>query len=175
MSTPLTYTTPTLVIAAFPWANAENKEIVPEMIETAVDWAQAEVKAYIAGRYALPLANPVPLLTRIATDLAIYFVWTARPFTPPPRVVETAWPLRYQNAIALLVNIQAGQMALVDVTGVIVTPGVVGSAWSSTMNYQPTFADGLDDRISRGDPDKEEAAKNSRYWIGPWGIPRPGW
>ena len=156
------YTNPTAVMRAFPDSAPEVGVVNPELMLSAIAQACSEVDGYLVGVYTLPILVEVPLLTRIATDIAIYNIWTARPFTPPPRPVETAWPQRYNAAVALLKAIQAGEVALVGVDGAMIAKSGVGAAWSSTMHYVPTMGEG-NDRTFRVDPWKVDAESARRY------------
>jgi phage gp36-like protein len=158
----MAYTTPTIVMRAFPDAQPQIAAVDPELMLISIAQACSEVDAYLVGVYTLPITVEVPLLTRIATDIAIYFIWTAKPFTPPPRPVETAWPARYNAAIELLKMIQSGAISLVGVEGVPVDKTLAGAAWSTTMQYVPTFGES-DDRTFRVDPNKVIAEQARRY------------
>jgi phage gp36-like protein len=66
--------------------------------------ADAEIDAYLAGRYALPLASPPPVLRRVACDIARYRLWDDR--------ASEEVRLRYEDARRLLQAIADGHVAL---------------------------------------------------------------
>jgi phage gp36-like protein len=121
-----------------------------EQWEQAAGEAEAEINGYLARLYTLPFSAQIPLLTSLATDIAIFKVFASKTFTAPPRDVETAWSERYKAAVAILLRLASGEMALVDLTGAVVptrtdADSLAGTAWSSTMRYTPTFGES-DDR-----------------------------
>jgi phage gp36-like protein len=143
-------------------AQPEILAVVPqEQAEQAAALAEAEINGHLAKLYTLPLTGTVPLLTTIATDIAIHRIWMSRKFSNPPRPIEDGWIERYKAAIAMLLRVAAGEMLLVTDAGVIIQPSATtASAWSSTMNYSPTFGEG-DDRGFFVSRDKLEA-ENAR-------------
>lgn len=66
--------------------------------------AAAEIDAYLAGRYALPLASVPPVLVRLACDIARYRLMADNP-------LEEA-RTRYEDARRLLENLAAGRVSL---------------------------------------------------------------
>jgi phage gp36-like protein len=137
----LLYTT----IAGITQTQPDLIDIDPDQIEQAIQGAEAEINGHIARLYTLPITVPVPLLTSLANEIAIYRIFTSRPFQGAPRPVETQWVERYKTAVAILLQVAAGTMLLVDATGVLVTQSHdISGAWSSTMNYTPTFGEGQD-------------------------------
>ena len=48
-------------------------------ITQALGDASAEIDGYIEGRFTLPLTDPPAILTRLATDIAMYRMQTLRP------------------------------------------------------------------------------------------------
>jgi phage gp36-like protein len=104
--------------------------------------AEAEINARLVKSYALPLAVEVPLLTMLATDLAIYRVLTRRLYTAE-RLQQSPWPDRYREAQQTLVAIQDGALPLVDSSGAVVGGRTdVAELWTTTKNYVPTFWEG---------------------------------
>lgn len=114
------------------------------MLEQAIGEAAAIIDGYISRRYTLPITVTVPLLTTLATDIAVFRVLSSKPFSPAERSVDTNWPDRYREAIAILTKIAEGDMALVGVDGTVVTANDNSRAWSTTMNYVPTFGESAD-------------------------------
>lgn len=121
-----------------------DDEVGPELIASSIAMAQGEVNGHLGRRYALPLPTTCPLLEKIAAELAIYQILTARPFTAPPRPVETAWQARYNAAVAMLIRIGEGEMVITDAAGVVIPQTTVARALSSTQGYVPTFGEGPD-------------------------------
>ena len=72
---------------------------------SAIADAEAQIDCYVAKRYALPLATPVPdAIKRCACELARYFLWDDKS-TDHVR-------MRYEDAITLLQGIAAGTVLL---------------------------------------------------------------
>jgi len=124
----------------------------PSLAAWALTMADAEINAYVAKLYTLPLASNPPLLEQIANDIAAYLILTARPFSSPPRpfttpqeASTTTWQARYNAAIAMLVKIGDGDMVLVGVDGSLISQSSDSfAATSNTMNYVPTMGEGPD-------------------------------
>lgn len=66
--------------------------------------AAADIDAYLAGRYALPLASVPPVLERIACDLARYRLYDRAP--------TEAVRQRYEDAVRVLEQIARGTVTL---------------------------------------------------------------
>lgn len=73
-------------------------------LEAALADAQSEIDSYLATRYTLPLASPPAVLTRLACDMARYYLWRENP--------SEAVAQRYQDAVAFLKNVAKGLAAL---------------------------------------------------------------
>ncbi len=74
------------------------------VIAQALADADAEIDGYLAGRYALPLASVPPRLTRLAADIARYYLYDNR----ASEEVRT----RYEDAIKYLLALAKGEIAL---------------------------------------------------------------
>lgn len=72
--------------------------------ERALSDADAEIDAYLSGRYSLPLASVPPVLTRVACDIARYRLWDDQ----APEEVRS----RYEDARRLLESLSAGRVTL---------------------------------------------------------------
>jgi phage gp36-like protein len=88
-------------------SGSEDGEPVAVRVEQALADAAAEIDSYLGARFALPIAEPPPVLTRIACDIAIY------------RLFETARDddvkdsrKRYEDAIRWLKAAADGEVAL---------------------------------------------------------------
>lgn len=75
-----------------------------EVIGRAIADAEAEIDGYLAARYSVPLINVPPLIARLASDLARYFLCGAR-----ANELERA---RYADAVKTLRAIGKGEMIL---------------------------------------------------------------
>lgn len=143
-------------------SNPDVADLDEGMLSQAIAAASAEIDGNIARFYTLPITVPVPLLTSLNVDIALYRVFTNRAFQGPPRPAESAWDARYKTAVAILLKLATGEMLLTDVNGVIVTQSSsAGEAWSNTMNYVPTFWEGADQGFIV-DPDKIDAESMRR-------------
>lgn len=78
--------------------------IVSEVLNRALDDADAEINGYLAARYVLPLASTPQLLVGMATDIARYRLYR-------DQVTETV-EKRYKAAVKILENIAAGKISL---------------------------------------------------------------
>jgi phage gp36-like protein len=131
------YTDEVILGAAFP--DIDTTPISPDLLRWAADMANAEVDGNLGGIYLLPFPGRVPILERLASDIAVYLILTARPFTAPPRPVETAWQNRYNAAVSMLQRIASGEMALVDESGAVIdTTEGVGDSASATPGRRPS-------------------------------------
>lgn len=75
------------------------------VINRALGDADATINGYLAARYTLPLANPVPeILERLACDIARYALFD-------DQVIETV-EKRYKDAIAYLRDVSTGKAEL---------------------------------------------------------------
>jgi len=162
ISLPATYTDYETIYHTLPDVGLNG--ITPEQVSVAAGEAEAEINGNLAGRYSLPIGSAVPLLTSIATDIAIYKILTSLPFTAeqPTGQLRAAWLDRYRAAVAMLLRLASGDLALVDVAGALIAqaPGA-GSAFSTTMNYVPTFGESADQgfTVDRDKIDAEAARR----------------
>ncbi len=85
----------------------ETGELADEAVAAgALDQAEAQIDAYLGGRYAVPL-NPVPPLIRgLAADLALYHLYSRRSVAPPVR------QKKYEAALAFLKEVARGDVSL---------------------------------------------------------------
>ena len=82
--------------------------IVTANVDKAIADAGEMIDGYLRVRYSLPL-DPAPgLINTLACDIAVYRLYARRvKLTPPEGVTE-----RYKNALALLKQIQKGEITL---------------------------------------------------------------
>ena len=71
------------------------------VIKQALDDAKAEIDAYLAGRYALPLAEIPAILSRMACDIARYYLFGAS--------VTEEVSKRYHDAVVFLKSVARGE------------------------------------------------------------------
>ena len=69
--------------------------------------ASAEIDGYLEGRFELPLTEPPAVLSRLATDIAMYRLQSLRPLHDLADARR-----RYEDAITLLAKIAAGELTL---------------------------------------------------------------
>ena len=75
-----------------------------DIIEQSIVDAEAEVNAYLASRYALPLAEVPTILTRLTCDIVRYLLYGVN---LTPEITG-----RYDKAIAFLKNVSRGSAVL---------------------------------------------------------------
>jgi len=90
--------------------------------------ADAEIDGYLATRYTLPLPSTPPVINRLACDIARYRLYD-------DGVPETV-RLRYQDAVALLKRMAAGDVQLAGVTAVVTTGGAGNAVVTRTQCKQ---------------------------------------
>jgi phage gp36-like protein len=73
----------------------------------AISDASAEIDGYIGGRFELPLTEPPAILSRLATDIAMYRLQSLRPIHDLADARQ-----RYVDAIAALGKIATGELGL---------------------------------------------------------------
>lgn len=115
--------------------------------------AESIINGYLAGRYVLPL-SPEPLLTDLASDIAIYRVLRDR----APRIPEFMQS-RYTDAMALLMSIKSGDMQLTG-SDVIVNPSGDQEAWSNVADPNGPLQNGPVFR-----PIESESCVSSADWL----------
>ena len=76
-------------------------------LDQALADAKAVIEASLAGRYELPLASKPEILTRIACDLARYFLFDGANQRPTEQATK-----RYDDAIAYLTKVSTGAINL---------------------------------------------------------------
>ena len=74
------------------------------VVDRALADTDATIDGYLAGRYALPLAETPPLLIDLALAIAIYKL---HPYEPDPKIAQD-----YKDAIASLQKIATGVIRL---------------------------------------------------------------
>lgn len=109
-----------------------------EVIEDAIEAAQAEIDSYLAVRYSLPLAQVPPRVKHLTIDLAIYNLFSRR------SLLNEVRRQRYLDAIEFLRQVAAGEatLGLADAnlpdsqgSGVEVSANQQIFSWRSLSNY----------------------------------------
>lgn len=81
------------------------------VVDAAITSADTLIDTYLGGRYAIPVAAPVPdVIVKISTDLTIYNLYLRR-FDANEDALKVARK-RYEDALDLLKRISAGQIVL---------------------------------------------------------------
>lgn len=132
---------------------AKLTSVESDSLARSLSLAQAEINGKIAGKVQLPLTVDVPFLTTLATNLGAYYV--LRRHFSTDKTNKSDWVMQFRDdAYKMIDQIVNGEVDLVDVDGQPVPVSSNHKPWSSTTDYKPTFADGLDVHDSRVDPDK---------------------
>ncbi|WP_051967848.1 gp436 family protein [Brevibacillus thermoruber] len=105
-----------------------NWEIVTKMIQE----ASAEVDAFLAMRYTLPLSPTPPILSKLTLDITLYNLFSRRGIDESS--ADSVIVTRYNNAIRMLEKIAAGTMEITPPTGD--AGGGIPSPSQSSMSYQ---------------------------------------
>src|ERR1043166_4029413 len=139
---PVSYTSASLMLQTLPAEQLGNLTQT-ELLFFAGE-AESEINANIANCYDLPFTVDIPLLTTLATDIAVYKVLSRRAFSAsrPP-----AGPFldRYKEALAMMFRICEGNLPLLSAAGAIIPFTEAGNgAFSTTKNFIPTFWEGAE-------------------------------
>lgn len=111
----MSYAAPQDLINRYPnrdLVQLSNEDPAAQSIDTAVlqqalDDASAEIDGYLGARFTLPLSAPPEVLNRLAADVAIYRLQALRPLHD-----LTDARRRYDDAIAMLTKVAAGELTL---------------------------------------------------------------
>lgn len=122
-----------------------------ELQESFIAGTEAIINSYLAKQFTTPLTGKPPLLTDITIDM-VY----AKAMVHKDKASETIW----ERAMAILQNILAGEVLLVDSDGAAVST-LGGAVWSSTEDYFDSFSmlGALYDHV---DPDLIDDLKSER-------------
>jgi phage gp36-like protein len=117
----------------------------PTSILKALDDAAGEIDAYIGQVYQLPLTTGVkyPLLVWISCDIARYRLWENKVNDETDTVY-----VRYKRAVKVLLELVAGELALVDEQGNIIevkNPGI------KVISSEKAFTDQVLNAMNYGD------------------------
>jgi phage gp36-like protein len=95
---------------------AESGEVPDSLIiNEAISKAEAEIDSYLGVRYVVPLAAPPARVKALAVELAIYHLYSRRSVAPPVR------QRNYEEAVAFLKQVAAGQVVIVGPQGELPT------------------------------------------------------
>lgn len=78
-----------------------------DALTQALNDASAEIDSYLEARFALPLTDPPQVLNRLASDIAMYRLQALRPLHDLADARR-----RYDDAIAMLTKVSAGELTL---------------------------------------------------------------
>lgn len=134
-----------------------------------IDDTEAEVNARIAKRYTVPVTPTCPLLVALTERETIYRIVTQRALIqfPPAQQGRHTLQIQHDGDQKLLERIAEGEMILVASGGGKISPDTSQiQVFSSTQNYNPTFADGLPPEESVLDTDKSTDALADRVGRG---------
>jgi phage gp36-like protein len=111
----MSYATPQDIINRYP--NRDLVQLTNEdptvttvnttVLQQALDDASAEIDGYLGGRFTLPLTDVPAILNRLASDIAIYRLQSLRPIHDLADARR-----RYDDALAMLTKVAAGEMTL---------------------------------------------------------------
>lgn len=91
-------------MSAWSQADAEAVGKAITLIEQVIADAQSAIDGYLAGRYGTPLPTPPAVVTRLACDIARYYLYD-------DHATETVQK-RYDAAIAFFRDVSAGKVTL---------------------------------------------------------------
>jgi len=101
--------------------------------------AEAEMNAKLALRYSLPFANDIPILTALATDIALYYTLSRKPLVGSQAKADP-WLDRYKEARDILDKLADGTSLLMDSSLQVLGQRTdVMQFYSNTKGYLPTF------------------------------------
>lgn len=112
--------------------DADTGAVDAAVVAGAITEAAGMVDGFLRGRYPLPL-NPVPeIITTIALDVSVYYLYARKPEFDPPEAVSD----RYKSALVLLQRIQDGKMPLYETS----TPPAAGPSVVSYSGPERLFS-----------------------------------
>lgn len=155
------YTTVSRMVASYPYIGSLTT-VTSAMFAVCIQDAEAIINAKLSNLYDVPVAGSPSVLQTIATNMAVYSV-LVKFMTTQGTLTDHPWHGIYKDTISLLDKLASGDVALVNSAGTILQ-GTAENAqvWSNTMNYQPTFADGISMEQSHVDPDKIDDDEGAR-------------
>jgi phage gp36-like protein len=126
-----------------------------EVTSVYIAQSEAYIDAFLARRYQTPLTISSPLITQIASDLAIFHM-IAEKLPSVPEFMDK----RKERCDKILEMLANGDMQIGSAS--LVTSAGDSYAWSSNMGHTPVFSPVLGDLYQRADPDRVRADKDAR-------------
>lgn len=149
----VSYTSVELVLTTLPEVGSITT-VTSNIIAHFAGRAEAEINARIGVRYQLPLSVDVPILTALATDLAIYYLMGRKPLVGAQSKADP-WFAKFKEGRDLLMDIVDGKIELLTAAGAAVTQRTDRDRfYSTTDDYLPTFFEGGVPEDWTQDPDK---------------------
>ena len=155
----VSYTNVDRILTALPQIGS-GSTVGSNAILSYAEQAESLMNAKLGRLYSLPLTSSVPVLTTIATDLAIYNLLSKRIFASQ-KVSENVVSF-FEKAMELLESIANGELSLVDSAGALIaTSNTNMEVWTNNQGYNPTFHEGKwEDMVQ--DPDKLQDISDDR-------------
>lgn len=85
-------------------------EVVTSIVEDCIEYADTLINSYLSGKYTVPLSTVPDLVKQLSIDLSVFRLYSRRLSLQMPEGLTA----RYNEAIRLLRDIQAGRMDLPD-------------------------------------------------------------
>lgn len=124
-----------LAVARDPSKARSAANLADDQINQAIEDAQSQVDGYLRRRYSLPLPAPVPALAKsLVIDIAAYLAGLNY-YQETQLLADDPLSLRYQRAIALLKDIQDGEIDLDVGDGAGPAPDTAGSMSRPVRQY----------------------------------------
>jgi phage gp36-like protein len=143
-----------LAVARNPAAGHSAAELSDDQINQALSDAQSQVDGYLRRRYTLPFPEPVPALAvSLTIDIAAYLAglnW----YQETEMLADDPLALRYQRAVALLKDIQCGEIDLDVGDGAGPAPDTAGAMGPAINQYGGSMFDLSDFGLGYGCGDR---------------------
>lgn len=137
----LSYTSVARILSINPAVGSVTTLSSASLVVFAQD-AEAQINASLGKLFAVPIAGEPPLLAAIATDIALYRIFTRR-ILSGESANDSPWPDRYKESLEALEALASGKLALFTSSGTAITatPGDSGMPWTNTQDYNSTFTE----------------------------------
>lgn len=157
---PVSYTSVPYILLTVPEVGSHSNTTSASLAHYAGK-AEAEINGRINKLYQLPFGVDVPLLTTLATDLAVYYTLTRRPLVNPQSKSDP-WLQKFKESRDLLDKIASGEIQLIDSNGsAIAQSTTIMDFHSTTKDYLPTMHEAEPEDWVQ-DPDKVQDALDDR-------------
>ena len=155
------YSNVSLMMVSYPYIGSLTTVTSANMAMCVRD-AEAVINAKLGDLYTVPVAGSPPVLETIATTMAVYDI-LIKFMTTAGSIKDHPWHKKYENMLIMLDKLASGDMTLINSAGTTIDGDSSSpQVWSNTMNYQPTFADGLSVVQAHVDPDKIDDEEGAR-------------